>query len=208
MDKLESLSYAPTPPRDRTQLSRESDGFVLTLPPQLSWAFAFSAALAIGIALMLFVVPNLPIRGRTDVISVVGVVIGLYLLFSVVNLFSSRRSWAVLSTRNGILTVTAPHLFRESSRSYQLCDYKDASTNFGESKGNLALIGINGAATVILDGKVYRLADLNVAARELRTEIKRLDPACVRQELELEVALKELRDALPDASSTGSFEET
>ena len=61
---------------------------------------------------------------------------------------------------------------------------------------------------VRIDGKVYRLADLNVAARELRTEIKRLDPAYVRQELELEVALKELRDALPDASSTGSFEET
>jgi hypothetical protein len=53
--------------------------------------------------------------------------------------------------------------------------------------------------------------DYGAAFRRLtidRSEIKRLDPACVRQELELEVALKELRDALPDASSTGSFEET
>jgi len=39
-----------------------------------------------------------------------------------------------------------------------------------------------------------------------RSEIKRLDPECVRQELEVDVALKELRDALPDAPSPGSVE--
>jgi hypothetical protein len=207
VEKPEPLSYATVPPPDRAQLARYDDGFVLTIPPLSVWRVAVSASLLAGVGIILVVLPYLPVPGRGYGMLILAEIAGLCLLFSAASLFGSQREPAVLTVRNVVLTVTTARLFGRTDRSYTLSEYKEATTNSHESRGDLVLIGLSGNEEILLLRQIFSLVDLNIAAREIRTEINRLDPEYVRQELELDVRLKELRDGLPDAPPSGFIEQ-
>jgi hypothetical protein len=183
------LGYAPAPPRDRAKVVREADGFVLTIPPKLSWRFAAWSAVVVGCGLLLIARAVWPHSTRPVVVRVLEAGAGIFLFYLFANLFSRRRTWTLLSLRNGVLSATFPRLFGASDRRFSLSDYRDATLKSRESSGSLVLVQTDGSEHTLLEAIVYRKADLQFAASILQDAIKRLDADFVPKQAELETAV-------------------
>jgi hypothetical protein len=187
------LGYAPAPPRDRAKVVREADGFILTIPPKLSWRFAVWSAVVVGLGLLLILSAAWPHSTWAIAVRAIATAMGYFLLYCFANLFSRRRTWALLSLRNGILTATVPRPFGASDRRFSLSDYRDATLKSKESNGSLVLVQTDGSEQMLLEAIVYRKADLQFAASILQDAIKRLlDADFVRKQAELENAFSKL----------------
>jgi len=198
VESPEKLTYVPTPPSDRAKVVRNDDGFVLTIPPRLSWRFALSAALGIGIGIALIGRAVWPGPGYPAMLRLIYMAVGVFCCYVMVDQFTRRHDWAVITLASGTLTVTTPHLFRHRIQSLTLADYSDASLAAPELAGCLALIKKTGGEEVLLEDVLHRPADLRFAEAILRDAIKRMDPQYSREQDSLETALAELRSALPD----------
>lgn len=163
-----SLPYASTPPSDRAHLTPGPDGFVLTLPPYLSWRFAIPAALAVLVGVFMFLGAILPFSNLPAPWRVLYAGLALVVLYTVADQFAHRQSWAVLTVRGHALTLTSPRLFRTAERRYSLTEYKEATTRSHENRGDLTLVRHDGTEEILLDSRLYRPRDLDFAATSLR----------------------------------------
>jgi hypothetical protein len=201
------LTYAPTPSRDRAEVARSDDGFVLTIPARLSWGFAFKAGIALVGAIVLLGTavwpsnPIAPFRHAPIPLRFIFGAVAVYLLYRVIHEFiGGRGGWAVITVRNSKMILTEQGLFGPTSREHWLDQYREASTDRRESVGSLTLVRVDGSENLLLTDTLCRRADLRFAARELREAIKRVDAEYARQQVAVKVALDELRESRPDTS--------
>lgn len=212
MEEKHRLTYAPTPPTDRAEVTHAADGFTLTLPPALSWSYAFSVAIALLLSIQLFVATIWPLSAAsilhvTDLrMRLIGGSVGFGVVcFLVVQFLNARRGCTVITVRNDRLQVIRPRLFRSLSREYWLDCYNDARTDCKESMGCLTLIRTDGKEQILLRNMIYSQKDLRFAATVLRQTIKQLDAQYARQEVAIKVAMDELNESRSRRETAGTF---
>ena len=202
MEKTHRLTYAPTPPSDRAEVTHAADGFTLTVPPTLSWTYAFSVAIALLLSIE-FVVAAIRPLGAASILHVTDPMMRLIegsvgfgvVCFLVVQFLNARRGCTIITVRNDRMQVTLPRLFRPLSREYWLDCYNDARTDCKESMGCLTLIRADGKEQILMRNMIYSQKDLRFAAQVLRQAIKHLDAQYVRQEVAVKVAMDELNES-------------
>ena len=177
----ESLTYAPTPPRDRVEVVWQGDDLDITLPPRATArTVAIMVAMSLAATYLCYSAVSDTIRWGLSprlFFAVMHVLFGAFFALWVLAIWGQGRSWVRVTLRGELLTFEVPKLLKTTAEEYPFHDIANVSVGPIPAKRDsgiyLRLHRVGGAIDAALENLCHSTGDLEIVAAALREAIAR-----------------------------------